>query len=47
LSRGATVTLIDLNVVNDPSRQLYTINAPAGQLIPALVNAVWPAAAAP
>jgi hypothetical protein len=29
LSRGATVTLINLDVVNDASRQLYTINTPA------------------
>jgi len=47
LSQGATVALSHLDVVNDPSRQLYTINTPAGQVIPALVNAVWPAAAAP
>jgi len=46
LSRGATVVLINLDVVNDASRQLYKINAPAGQVLPALVEAAWPTAAA-
>jgi NAD-dependent deacetylase len=46
LSRGATVVIINLDVVNDASRQLYKINAPAGQVLPALVDAAWPAAAA-
>src|SRR5436305_178779 len=31
LSRGATVVLLNLDVINDASRQLYKINAPAGQ----------------
>jgi NAD-dependent deacetylase len=42
LSRGATVVLINLDVINDASRQLYKINAPAGQVLPALVDAAWP-----
>ena len=45
LSRGATVVLINLDVVNDASRQLYKINAPAGQVLPALVEVAWPTAA--
>jgi hypothetical protein len=47
LSRGATVVLINLDVVDDASHQLYKINAPAGQVLPGLVEAAWPAAAAP
>jgi NAD-dependent deacetylase len=42
LSRGATVVVINLDVVDDASRQLYKINAPAGQVLPALVAAAWP-----
>jgi NAD-dependent protein deacetylase/lipoamidase len=42
LSRGATVVVINLDVVEDASRQLYKINAPAGRVLPALVAATWP-----
>lgn len=41
LSRGATVVLINLDVINDSSRWLYKINGPAGRILPALVQAVW------
>jgi NAD-dependent deacetylase len=42
LSRGATVVLINLDVINDSSRWLYKINGSAGQILPALVQATWP-----
>lgn len=42
LSRGATVVLINLDVINDSSRWLYKINGPAGQILPALIQATWP-----
>ena len=42
MSRGATVVMINLDVIPDESRQLYKINGPAGHVLPALVNAVWP-----
>jgi NAD-dependent deacetylase len=42
LSSGATVVLINLDVINDSSRWLYKINGPAGQILPALVQAAWP-----
>jgi NAD-dependent deacetylase len=42
LSSGATVVIINLDVVGDSSGQLYKINAPAGQVLPALVAAAWP-----
>jgi hypothetical protein len=36
------VVIINLDVVGDSSGQLYKINAPAGQVLPALVAAAWP-----
>ncbi|NJM05257.1 NAD-dependent deacylase [Candidatus Gracilibacteria bacterium] len=42
LQCGATVVLINLDVPTRATPPLYAINAKAGELLPALVDAVWP-----
>lgn len=41
LTRGATVVIINLDVTTESSPPLYKIHAPAGQVLPALVQATW------
>ncbi|MEM8535800.1 MAG: NAD-dependent deacylase [Chloroflexota bacterium] len=42
LDGGAVVVLTNLDVPNRDTHPLYMINAPAGQLLPTLVQATWP-----
>lgn len=44
MDRGATVVVINLDVVTEFAHPIYRIHAPAGQILPALVQATWPAA---
>lgn len=43
LGHGATVVVINLDVSNRNDPPLYNINGRAGQLLPALLQAAWPA----
>ncbi len=42
LQAGATVAVINLDVTTAARPPLYTINAPSGVLLPALLRAAWP-----
>jgi hypothetical protein len=45
LQHGAAVAVInpDLSGVRTRSDRLYTVQGPAGQVLPALLHAAWPA----
>ncbi|KAB8141381.1 NAD-dependent deacylase [Chloroflexia bacterium SDU3-3] len=46
MGHGATVVVINLDVTTSEARWLYRFHAQAGQLLPELVRAAWPEAAA-
>lgn len=42
MDRGATVVVINLDVVTEAAPRFYKFNVPAGRFLPALVEATWP-----
>jgi NAD-dependent deacetylase len=43
MTTGATVVIINLEVTNRAEENLYQFNGRAGALLPAIVEAAWPA----